>query len=114
MCIRDSLCVGCQKLEYLDISFCGRAVSDVSLLNISMHLRNLKHISLKGCLRVTRSGVDSLLGGYAPLKLIDISQCKNAHMYQGGIPATRFETVTGSKSVFLTMEDSSRYVEVVM
>ncbi|KAL2710940.1 F-box/LRR-repeat protein 2 [Kluyveromyces marxianus] len=106
--------VGGQNLEQLDISFCGRAVSDISLLNISMHLRKLEQISLKGCLRVTRSGVDSLLGGYAPLKRIDISQCKNAHIYQGGVQATLFKTSSGSKSVFLTMEDSSRCVEVII
>lgn len=110
----ELLCVGGQNLEELDISFCGRAVSDISLLNISMHLRKLQNISLKGCLRATRSGVDSLLGGYAPLKRIDVSQCKNAHIYQGGIPATRFEPSPGSKSVFLTMEDTSRCIEVII
>lgn len=110
----ELICVGGQNLEQLDISFCGRAVSDISLLNISMHLRKLEQISLKGCLRVTRSGVDSLLGGYAPLKRIDISQCKNAHIYQGGVQATLFKTSSGSKSVFLTMEDSSRCVEVII
>ncbi|CDO92226.1 unnamed protein product [Kluyveromyces dobzhanskii CBS 2104] len=110
----ELLCLGGQNLEELDISFCGRAVSDLSLLNISMHLRKLKKISLKGCLRATRSGVDSLLGGYAPLEKIDVSQCKNAHIYQGGIPATRFEPARGSKSVFLTMEDSSRCIQVII
>ncbi|SCU98717.1 LADA_0H14928g1_1 [Lachancea dasiensis] len=110
----EILCLQCPDLEVLDLSFCGRAVSDVSLLGISMHLRKLRRIILKGCLRVTRSGLDSLLGGYTSLNYIDISQCKNAHMYQGGIEATKFETIGSRRSVFLTMEDSKdTYVQVV-
>ncbi|CEP61684.1 uncharacterized protein LALA0_S03e08482g [Lachancea lanzarotensis] len=111
----ETLCLGCPNLEVLDLSFCGRAVSDVSLLALSMHLRKLRKITLKGCLRVTRSGLDSLLGGFTSLTYIDISQCKNAHMYQGGIQATKFEPVGNSKSVFLRMEDNKeRCVEVVI
>lgn len=110
----ELLCIGCRNLEFLDISFCGRAVSDVSLLHISMHLPKLQYIRLKGCLRVTRSGVDSLLCGCAPLRFIDISQCKNAHIYQGGIPAARLEPASGSKSVLLTMENRESCVEVVI
>ncbi|SCU90575.1 LAME_0E09142g1_1 [Lachancea meyersii CBS 8951] len=111
----ETLCLGCPNLEVLDLSFCGRAVSDVSLLGISMHLRKLQRIILKGCQRVTRSGLDSLLGGFTSLTYIDISQCKNAHMYQGGIEATKFEPVGKSKSVFLkTEENKERCVEVVI
>ncbi|SCU97816.1 LAFA_0G13454g1_1 [Lachancea sp. 'fantastica'] len=111
----ETLCLGCPNLEVLDLSFCGRAVSDISLLALSMHLRKLRRITIKGCLRVTRSGLDSLLGGFTSLTYIDISQCKNAHMYQGGIQATRFEPVGNSKSVFLKMEDNKeRCVEVVI
>ncbi|SCV99370.1 LAFE_0A01684g1_1 [Lachancea fermentati] len=111
----ELLCLGCPLLESLDLSFCGRAVSDVSSLAISMHLRQLRRISLKGCLRITRSGVDSLLGGFAPLSFIDISQCKNAHMYQGVVAATKFEPAEGSRSVFVTMEDNGdRCVQVVI
>lgn len=111
----ELLCLGCPQLENLNLSFCGRAVGDVSLLGISMHLRKLQKISLKGCLRVTRSGVDSLLGGFAPLQFIDISQCKNAHMYQGGIEATKFETLPGCRSIYLTMENNEgRCVKVVV
>ncbi|SCV04883.1 LANO_0G13520g1_1 [Lachancea nothofagi CBS 11611] len=111
----EILCLGCPNLEVLDLSFCGRAVSDVSLLGLSMHLRKLRRIILKGCLRVTRSGLDSLLGGFTSLTYIDISQCKNAHMYQGGIEATKFQPTGKSKSVFLTMEDNNdRCVEVII
>ncbi|AET37394.1 cAMP-dependent protein kinase regulatory subunit BCY1 Ecym_1142 [Eremothecium cymbalariae DBVPG len=110
----ELLWIGCPNLRTLDLSFCGRAVSNVSLLGISMHLRKLHNIVLKGCLRVTRSGVDSLLGGFAPLTFIDISQCKNAHMYQGGLPAIKFELEPGCKSIFLTVEDSGRCIEVVI
>ncbi|KAM3163984.1 F-box/LRR-repeat protein 7 [Lachancea thermotolerans] len=111
----EFLWLGCPGLEILDLSFCGRAVSDISLLGLSMHLRKLQRISLKGCLRVTRSGLDSLLCGFTSLTYIDISQCKNAHMYQGGIEAVKFEPTAGSRSVFLTMEDNKdRCVEVVI
>ncbi|AGO12490.1 AaceriAER145Wp [[Ashbya] aceris (nom. inval.)] len=110
----ELLWIGCLHLRTLDLSFCGRAVNNVSLLGISMHLRKLERIILKGCPRITRSGVDSLLGGFAPLAYIDISQCRNAHMYQGGPPATKFNLAPGCKSIYLTMEGSGRCVEVVL
>ncbi|AAS52828.1 AER145Wp [Eremothecium gossypii ATCC 10895] len=110
----ELLWIGCLHLRTLDLSFCGRAVNNVSLLGISMHLRKLQRIILKGCPRITRSGVDSLLGGFAPLAYIDISQCRNAHMYQGGPPATKFNLAPGCKSIHLTMEGSGRCVEVVV
>lgn len=78
----DMLCLGCPKLKHLDLSFCGSAVSDFSLVAISLHLRFLERIILKGCIRVTRSGIDSLLSGCSPLNYLNISQCKNAHVYQ--------------------------------
>ncbi|SSD61849.1 uncharacterized protein SCODWIG_03610 [Saccharomycodes ludwigii] len=112
----EVICLGLPLLEKLDVSFCGRAVSNASLLSISMHLRNLQKIWLKGCLRVTRSGVDSLLGGFAPLTFVDISQCRNAHMYQNGIMAERFQTTVpgGKKALIKIEENGGRVVEVII
>ncbi|KAL6946960.1 hypothetical protein ACO0QE_001816 [Hanseniaspora vineae] len=112
----DVICFGLQQLEQLDVSFCGRAVSNASLLSISVHLKNLQKIWLKGCLRVTRSGVDSLLSGFAPLTFLDISQCKNAHVYQNGLKAEQFQTLEeGGKTALIKVESNGgRIVELII
>ncbi|OBA20197.1 hypothetical protein METBIDRAFT_78652 [Metschnikowia bicuspidata var. bicuspidata NRRL YB-4993] len=110
----DALYQGCPNLRELDLSFCGSAVSDRSLVSVSLHLFNLQKLIVKGCVRVTRAGVDALLSGYAPLTYIDISQCRNAHEYPGGIPAQSLRVNPSTKSAFITTGAAQRIVEMVI
>lgn len=110
----EVLCLGCQKLRELDLSFCGSAVSDSSLVAISLHLSNLEKLVTKGCVRVTRAGVDALLSGYSPLNYINISQCRNAHMYPGRIPAQKLKINSATKSAFITAGPAQKIIEIVL
>lgn len=110
----EVLCLGCQKLRELDLSFCGSAVSDSSLVGISLHLINLEKLIVKGCVRVTRAGVDALLSGYSPLNYINISQCRNAHMYPGRIPAQKLKINPATKSAFITAGPTQKIIEIVL
>lgn len=110
----EVLCLGCQKLRELDLSFCGSAVSDSSLVAISLHLCNLEKLIVKGCVRVTRAGVDALLSGYSPLNYINISQCRNAHMYPGRIPAQQLKINPSTKSAFITAGPAQKIIEIVL
>ena len=110
----EALCQGCPNLRELDLSFCGSAVSDSSLVSISLRLFNLEKLILKGCVRVTRAGVDSLLSGYSPLAFIDISQCRNAHEYPGRIPAQSLQVNPSTKSAFISTGAQQRIVELVI
>lgn len=98
----DILCLGCPKLKHLDLSFCGNAVDDFSLASISYHLKYLERLLLKGCVRVTRAGIDYLLGGSTLLKSITASQCKNAHIYPDGTPAQNLYINSQTKKAFVT------------
>lgn len=96
-----AIATGLPYLREIDLSFCGLAVSDSSLASLSL-LHYLEKILIKGCIRVTRGGVDALLTG-APT-YIDISQCRNAHMYPGNQPAPAFSTrwiKIGNKLVYI-------------
>lgn len=110
----EVLCLGCQKLRELDLSFCGSAVSDSSLVAISLHLCNLEKLVVKGCVRVTRAGVDALLSGYSPLNFINISQCRNAHAYPHGVPAQKFQVNPATKSAFISAGPSQKIIEIVI
>lgn len=110
----EVLCLGCQKLRELDLSFCGSAVSDSTLVAISLHLSNLEKLVVKGCVRVTRAGVDALLSGYSPLNYINISQCRNAHMYPGHIPAQALQINPATKSAFITAGPAQKIIEIVL
>lgn len=59
------------------MSFCGSAISDPSLRSIGLHLLNLKHLSVRGCVRVTGLGVEAVADGCTQLQTFDVSQCKN-------------------------------------
>lgn len=109
----EVLCLGCPNLQHLDLSFCGSAISDSTLLAISTHLRNLESLVIKGCVRVTRAGVDALLSSSIPLRYLDISQCRNAHFYRGDIPAPVIKPKPNSKSAFVTTS-YDRVVEIVI
>lgn len=106
----EVLCLGCQNLKSLDLSFCGSAVSDSSLVAISLHLRNLKTLLVKGCIRVTRAGVDALLSGFSPLTHINISQC----VYPGNVPAQTLQINPSTKSAFITAGPTKDIIEIVV
>lgn len=110
----EVLCLGCQNLQSLDLSFCGSAVSDSSLVAISLHLRNLKRLLVKGCIRVTRAGVDALLSGFSPLTYINVSQCRNAHVYPGNMPAQTLQINPSTKSAFITAGPAKDIIEIVI
>lgn len=73
----EVISLGCPKLESLDMSFCGSAVSDASLRSIGNHLNNLRHLAVRGCVRVTGMGVDAVVDGCKLLNSFDVSQCRN-------------------------------------
>jgi len=83
----EVIALGCPKLEFLDMSFCGSAVSDTSLRSIGNHLTSLRHLAVRGCVRVTGMGVDAVVDGCKQLQKFDVSQCKNlvAWVEGGGI-----------------------------
>lgn len=110
----EVLCLGCQNLRELDLSFCGSAVSDSSLVAISIHLRNMEKLILKGCVRVTRAGIDALLSGCSPLNYINVSQCRNAHVYPGRIPAQKLQVNPQTKSAFVTAGPFKNIIEIVV
>jgi cAMP-binding proteins - catabolite gene activator and regulatory subunit of cAMP-dependent protein kinases len=110
----EVLCLSCPNIRELDLSFCGSAVSDSSLIAISLHLRNLEKLILKGCIRVTRAGIDALFSGCSPLSYIDVSQCKNAHIYPGGIPAQKLNVNPQTKSAFVSAGPYQNIIEIVL
>jgi F-box/leucine-rich repeat protein 7 len=73
----EVLSLGCPQLRSLKLSFCGSAVSDSSLRSISLHLLELKELSVRGCVRVTGVGVEAVVEGCTILETFDVSQCKN-------------------------------------
>ena len=73
----EVLALGLPHLRRLNMAFCGSAVSDNSLRCIGLHLLELRYISVRGCVRVTGHGVESLVEGCRQMQEIDVSQCKN-------------------------------------
>jgi F-box/leucine-rich repeat protein 7 len=69
--------MGCKNLRELDLSFCGSAVSDASLSTISVHLKLLQRLSIRGCVRVTTAGLSAVRMGCPNLEHFDYSQCIN-------------------------------------
>ena len=59
------------------MAFCGSAVSDSSLRAIGLHLLELRELSVRGCVRVTGTGVENIVEGCNKLEVFDVSQCKN-------------------------------------
>lgn len=56
-----------------------------------MHLLELKYLSVRGCVRVTGQGVESVIDGCKNLEVFDVSQCKNLLPWinAGGVQAAR-------------------------
>lgn len=108
------LCILCQSLECVDMSFCGSAVSDSGLLAVSGNLKRLRHLTIKGCIRVTRAGIDSLLSSDLQLRYLDVSQCKNSDVYPGQIPAQKLNVNPVTKSAFVKAGSCDKVVEIVI
>lgn len=64
------------RLQELDASFCGAAVSDVSIraLMKSSSSESMNSLNLRGCVRITDTGVKSILE-LGHLSTLNISQC---------------------------------------
>ncbi|KAI9821139.1 MAG: hypothetical protein M1827_003873 [Pycnora praestabilis] len=101
----EVLALGCPKLMHLNLSFCGSAVSDSSLRSIGLHLLDLRNLSVRGCVRVTGSGVESVVEGCHRLEDFDVSQCKNLGRWLegGGVARSRrkvrFKTIAGESNI---------------
>ncbi|EAT91975.2 hypothetical protein SNOG_00480 [Parastagonospora nodorum SN15] len=102
----EVLALGLPSLTHLNLAFCGSAVSDTSLRCISLHLLELRNLSVRGCVRVTGTGVEAVIEGCRDLELFDVSQCKNLGRWldAGGVQAVKqrgrnvkFETVADGK-----------------
>jgi F-box/leucine-rich repeat protein 7 len=80
-------------LEELDASFCGAAVSDVSIRSLlkSVTTESMKSLNLRGCVRITDTCVKSILE-LARLTSLNISQCP-------GISVDAKEYIRGSGNV---------------
>ncbi|KAK3076460.1 hypothetical protein LTS18_012937 [Coniosporium uncinatum] len=79
----EVLSLGLPALERLNLAFCGSAVSDSSLRAIGLHLLELKELSVRGCVRVTPTGVESVVRGCTKLEVVDVSQCRNLEGWSG-------------------------------
>lgn len=50
---------------------------------IGLHLLELKELSVRGCVRVTPTGVESVVRGCTKLEVVDVSQCRNLKGWSG-------------------------------
>ncbi|KAK0906313.1 hypothetical protein LTR57_017846 [Friedmanniomyces endolithicus] len=87
----EVLALGLPRLEGLNMAFCGSAVGDNSLRCIGLHLLELRHLSVRGCVRVTGVGVEAVVEGCGRLEEVDVSQCKNLRGWRegGGVERVR-------------------------
>ncbi|KAF2720930.1 RNI-like protein [Polychaeton citri CBS 116435] len=83
----EVLSLGLPNLRSLNMAFCGSAVSDNSLRCIGLHLLELRYLSVRGCVRVTGQGTESIVEGCRHLEVFDVSQCKNLRSWldRGGV-----------------------------
>nr|POE99489.1 isoform 2 of f-box/lrr-repeat protein 7 [Quercus suber] len=84
----EVLALGLPNLRSLNMAFCGSAVSDNSMQRMGLHLLELRYLSVRGCVRVTGQGVESVVEGCRHLDEFDVSQCKNLRgwLESGGVP----------------------------
>lgn len=80
----EVVALGLPQLRELKMAFCGSAVSDNSLACIALHLNDLERLSVRGCVRVTANGIESVLDGCGNLVWADISQCRNLESWIKG------------------------------
>ncbi|KAK8113543.1 cyclic nucleotide-binding domain-containing protein [Apiospora sp. TS-2023a] len=86
----EVVALGLPKLQELKMAFCGSAVSDNSLACIALHLNELERLSVRGCVRVTAMGIESVLDGCGQLEWCDVSQCRNLEPWVHGGGVTRW------------------------
>lgn len=86
----EVVALGLPHLQELKMAFCGSAVSDNSLACIALHLNDLERLSVRGCVRVTSAGIESILDGCSRLAWTDISQCRNLEGWVKGGGVTRW------------------------
>ncbi|KAI2480136.1 Cyclic nucleotide-binding domain containing protein [Pyrenophora tritici-repentis] len=100
----EVLALGLPSLTHLNLAFCGSAVSDTSLRCISLHLLELRNLSVRGCVRVTGTGVEAVVEGCRDLERFDVSQCKNLGRWieAGGVESVRNR---GRNVNFVTVSD---------
>ncbi|XP_044719767.1 cNMP-binding protein [Hirsutella rhossiliensis] len=67
----EVVALGLPRLRELRMAFCGSAVSDGSLESIALHLNELEGLSVRGCVRVTGRGLESVLEGCPRLGWVD-------------------------------------------
>ncbi|KAG1143728.1 hypothetical protein G6F37_007677 [Rhizopus arrhizus] len=79
-----------QELHDLDVSFCGAAVSDLSVRTL-LSSKSVFLLNIRGCVRVTDSAVQSILE-LGRLKTLNISQCP-------GISTNAKEIIRGSEKL---------------
>ncbi|KAF4124969.1 F-box and leucine-rich repeat protein 7 [Geosmithia morbida] len=96
----EVVALGLPRLRELRLAFCGSAVSDASLGSVALHLHDLQGISVRGCVRVTGKGVESLLRGCGGLSWLDASQCRNLEPWirSGGVGRWGYDSRLGSPS----------------
>ncbi|RMZ88997.1 hypothetical protein DV736_g3774, partial [Chaetothyriales sp. CBS 134916] len=113
----EVLALGCPNLTSLNMSFCGSAISDPSLRSIGLHLTALTKLAVRGCVRVTGAGVESIIDGCHKLRVLDVSQCKNLLPWldHGGVARTRamgrniyFEVVSSGSKLVSAVDINSR------
>ncbi|KAH8196080.1 hypothetical protein TruAng_009766 [Truncatella angustata] len=80
----EVVALGLPMLQELKMAFCGSAVSDNSLACIALHLNDLERLSVRGCVRVTAVGAESVLDGCSRLTWLDVSQCRNLESWVNG------------------------------
>ena len=95
------LALGLPNLTHLNLAFCGSAVSDTSLRCISLHLLELRNLSVRGCVRVTGTGVEAVVEGCRDLEVMDVSQCKNLGRWieAGGVQMVRQRGRRGRRAI---------------
>ncbi|KAH8682007.1 cyclic nucleotide-binding domain-containing protein [Xylariales sp. PMI_506] len=80
----EVVALGLPLLRELKMAFCGSAISDNSLACIALHLNDLERLSVRGCVRVTAVGVETVLDGCSRMTWLDISQCRNIETWVRG------------------------------
>lgn len=95
----EVVALGLPRLQELRLAFCGSAVSDASLESVALHLSDLVGISVRGCVRVTGKGVESILSSCPSLQWIDVSQCRNLEPWfnAGGVARWGYNERSGDK-----------------
>lgn len=78
----DRISATLPHLRVLNLAFCGSAVSDASMAGIGHGLKRLRELSVRGCVRVTRIGVEAVVSGCRELEVFDVSQCRNLYLGQ--------------------------------